>query len=569
MQKDVIYIDIDDDITAIIGKIKKSKEQIVAIVPPKRNGAMQSAVNLRLLEKMAKNAHKNVVIVTHNPALTALAAAAKIPVAKTLESKPEIVKIETHAEVDKDEVIDGGNVAIGDHANLEKLDTAAEAALPIIKVHNNTIDEVVDTIEESELTALDKEPESKEKISLANKIKVPDFGSFRKKLVFTITGLVILIPAIIWATIFAPAARIIITAKTSPQTISETVTLSTTAPTDISKNILHVIEQKISDKPISVDFSATGTADVGNKATGSIIVKNCDSEFTLPAGTIFKSSSNGLLFKSTSQAIVPAFSGTGRPECTTGSHPGASSKSISVIADKSGTSYNIDADTFTISSIKIGSYWAYASGAAMSGGTSKISKVVTSDDVQKAKEQLIALSTSANQDQLKSLFTDQQIFILESFNIDRKDATSLPAIGEDAAGTSPKLTSLTTFTMYGINKSDLDAFLEGKLAGFLASNQNQKIYNNGTDSVKFNTFVKNETSFSVGISTIAKVGPEVKESDVKMLAAGKKYGDVQSALESIPGVDSVDTKFSYFWVSMVPNDQNKITVEFNVDNASN
>ena len=45
MQKDVIYIDIDDDITAIIGKIKKSKEQIVAIVPPKRNGAMQSAVN--------------------------------------------------------------------------------------------------------------------------------------------------------------------------------------------------------------------------------------------------------------------------------------------------------------------------------------------------------------------------------------------------------------------------------------------------------------------------------------------------------------------------------------------
>jgi hypothetical protein len=123
--------------------------------------------------------------------------------------------------------------------------------------------------------------------------------------------------------------------------------------------------------------------------------------------------------------------------------------------------------------------------------------------------------------------------------------------------------------MYGINKSDLDAFLEAKLAGFLASNENQKIYNNGTDSVKFNTFVKNETSFSVGISTIAKVGPEVKESDVKMLAAGKKYGDVQSALESIPGVDSVDTKFSYFWVSMVPNDQNKITVEFNVDNASN
>jgi hypothetical protein len=567
MQKDVIYIDIDDDITAIIGKIKKSKQQIVALVPPKRNGAMQSAVNLRLLEKMAKNAHKNVVIVTHNPALTALAATAKIPVAKTLESKPEIVKIETESKNDKDEVIEGGDLPIGDHARLKEADNAVTE--PIIKVHNNTIDEAVDTIEESELSALDNPNESEPvKKSKNNKLKVPDFGSFRKKLILAIIGLLILIPAIVWATIFAPAARIIITAKTSPQTINETVTLSTTLPTDVSKNILHVVEQKISDKPLSVDFTATGTADVGNKATGTINIKNCGTEHTLKSGTIFRSDSNALLFKSLAEVVIK--SGSGKSDCINlSSHPGASSTTIQVVADQSGTAYNIDADTFN-KSTSISQYiGVYASSSdAMKGGTTKISTVVTADDVQKAKEQLIALSTSSAQDQLKSLFTDQQAYILESFNIDRKDATSEPAVGDDAAGTSPKLTSLTTFTMYGINKSDLNAFLDSKLAGYLSSNQNQKIYNNGTDSIKFNTFVKNDTSFSVGLSTIAKVGPEVKESDVKMLAAGKRYGDVQSALESIPGVDSADTKFSYFWVSMVPNDQNKITVEFNVDGSN-
>jgi len=567
MQKDVIYIDIDDDITAIIGKIKKSKQQIVALVPPKRNGAMQSAVNLRLLEKMAKNAHKNVVIVTHNPALTALAATAKIPVAKTLESKPEIVKIETESKNDKDEVIEGGDLPIGDHARLKEADNAVTE--PIIKVHNNTIDEAVDTIEESELSVLDNPNESEPvKKSKNNKLKVPDFGSFRKKLILAIIGLLILIPAIVWATIFAPAARIIITAKTSPQTINETVTLSTTLPTDVSKNILHVVEQKISDKPLSVDFTATGTADVGNKATGTINIKNCGTEHTLKSGTIFRSDSNALLFKSLAEVVIK--SGSGKSDCINlSSHPGASSTTIQVVADQSGTAYNIDADTFN-KSTSISQYiGVYASSSdAMKGGTTKISTVVTADDVQKAKEQLIALSTSSAQDQLKSLFTDQQAYILESFNIDRKDATSEPAVGDDAAGTSPKLTSLTTFTMYGINKSDLNAFLDSKLAGYLSSNQNQKIYNNGTDSIKFNTFVKNDTSFSVGLSTIAKVGPEVKESDVKMLAAGKRYGDVQSALESIPGVDSADTKFSYFWVSMVPNDQNKITVEFNVDGSN-
>ena len=74
MNKDVIYIDVDDDVTAIIGKIKKAKEKIVALVPPKRAGALQSAVNLRLLERMAKTDKKQLVLITNNAALVGLAA---------------------------------------------------------------------------------------------------------------------------------------------------------------------------------------------------------------------------------------------------------------------------------------------------------------------------------------------------------------------------------------------------------------------------------------------------------------------------------------------------------------
>ena len=51
-KKDIIYIDVEDDITAIIGKIKESKEKIIALVPPKRIGVLQSAVNLRLLARL-------------------------------------------------------------------------------------------------------------------------------------------------------------------------------------------------------------------------------------------------------------------------------------------------------------------------------------------------------------------------------------------------------------------------------------------------------------------------------------------------------------------------------------
>ena len=51
MNKDVIYIDVEDDITTIVGKIKASKEKIIALVPPSRVGVLQSAVNMRLLAR--------------------------------------------------------------------------------------------------------------------------------------------------------------------------------------------------------------------------------------------------------------------------------------------------------------------------------------------------------------------------------------------------------------------------------------------------------------------------------------------------------------------------------------
>jgi len=54
---------------------------------------------------------------------------------------------------------------------------------------------------------------------------------------------------------------------------------------------------------------------------------------------------------------------------------------------------------------------------------------------------------------------------------------------------------------------------------------------------------------------------------VKKGAAGKKYGDVQSSLERISGVESVDVKFSPFWVSSVPKDEKRISIEFKLDES--
>src|ERR1700745_4045027 len=116
-KKDVIYIDVEDDITAIIGKVKAGKEKIVALVPPKRTGVLQSAVNLRLLARTADTDGKRLVIITNNSALSSLPASAQIPVAKNLQSRPEIAEIPA-LEVDDEDIIDGEQLPIGEHAGL-------------------------------------------------------------------------------------------------------------------------------------------------------------------------------------------------------------------------------------------------------------------------------------------------------------------------------------------------------------------------------------------------------------------------------------------------------------------
>lgn len=60
------YIDIDEEITSIVDRLRKSKFKEVIIVVPKRAILIQSIVNLKLLKKEAENFKKELIIVTQD-----------------------------------------------------------------------------------------------------------------------------------------------------------------------------------------------------------------------------------------------------------------------------------------------------------------------------------------------------------------------------------------------------------------------------------------------------------------------------------------------------------------------
>lgn len=557
MQKDVIYIDVDDDVTAIIGKIKKSKEKIVAIVPPKRAGALQSAVNLRLLDRMAKTSKKNLVLVTNNQALMALAANASIPVAKNLQSKPEIAEIPAVIVDDGDDIIDGSELPVGDHAKS-------------VKVKDNTkVDRTEGRSDAIESLDIDGEETavsaasigvagavSKKVASARSKVKIPNFDVFRKRLFLGIGGGVLLVALLIWMFVFAPAATVIITAKTTPAPVSSTVKLGGTAATDFKTGVIKSVSQQ-EKKDVSIEFDATGQKDVGNKASGTLRVsKLTQTDQSVPSGSRF-TASNGKVFITQSDVTIPASEACFPSFC-------AKSVDVSVAAENAGTDYNGISGSATGPNGTSGTFQG-----ATAGGTTKVAKVVSADDIERAKGTLIGQSTEAEKKALIKKFTNGEKVIDSSFTVDRAEAVSAPAVDQEApASGKAKLTIPTTFTIYAVPKADLETYLNASLKSQLDDNNTQKVYNTGIDKATLSNFRKEGETLTASLTASGQVGPQIDEAAIKDKVKGKIYGEAQSTLEAMSGIQEVDVHFSFFWVRSIPGDTNKIDIEFKLQDEN-
>ncbi|MBC7564614.1 hypothetical protein H7100_00055 [Candidatus Saccharibacteria bacterium] len=557
MNKDVIYIDVDDDVTAIIGKIKKAKEKIVAVVPPKRTGTLQSAVNLRLLDRMAKADKKQLVLITNNAALIALAANSQIPVAKNLQSKPEIAEIAAIAIDDGDDIIDGADLPVGDHAGTIKVKDGTRTARS--GVRSDAIDSL--DIEEDGMTttlpvvgAAVYGATNKAGKASKSKVKIPNFDTFRKRLFLGIGGGVLLIALLVWMFVFAPAATIIVTAATTPSPVSASVKLGGTAATDFKTGVVKSASQTLK-KDETITFDATGTKEVGDKATGSMTVTRTSvssNPLSVPAGTTFTSGS--IVFVSTQSTTLNG--------STIG--PGGvvqDSATVSVVASDVGDQYNLTAKSYQSSVAGIS-----ASGSAMAGGTSKQVKVPSQADIDQATGQLIGKSTDAEKKALISKFKNGEKVIDSSFMVDRAPAVSAPVVDTEAPTGKATLTISTTYTIYAIASADLESYLSSSLNAQITDKANQKVYDNGSKNVGLSNFINEGGAMTVAITANGQIGPKIDENVIKDQVKGKIYGEVQSTLQQISGIKNVDVKFSYFWVRTVPNNANKINIQFQVKN---
>ncbi len=547
--KDTIYIDIDDEITSIIDKMRSSDKKIVALVLPKRATVLQSIVNMKLLKKTAEKADKNVVLITSEEGLLPLAGAVGVHVASTLQSKPEIPPPPDTLPVGEkpihEEVPEDPNHKVG---KAEAAAAVAGAAALKAQAKDHPKEETVE-LDDSEKSA-GKKPASKSK---DKKTKVPNFDKFRKRLVIGALAAVAFI--VLWILAFGTLqkATIIIKTDTTNQDINPDITVDTDAKSvSVGSGIVpgHVKEIKHSD---SQSAPATGEKNKGSKATGQLTATNCNSlsHPTVLAGSKF-TSDGGKVFTNNS-SFTPSTALVNGSICYTAT--------FGVTAVEGGASYNLPSSTsYTSSSLK-----DYDISGKTSGGTDQIVKVVSQADIDSAKQKTTSDKDEAKADLKKALEEDGLYAITDSFNGGKATVSSSPQVGQEAD--SVNVTSTITYTMLGVKEESLEKIIDNSVKGEIDT-KTQSVQDYGLDNANFTVNDKNGNQTRMSMQTTIAIGPKLNVDEVKQQVAGKEKGTIQDEIGNVEGVKEVIVDFSPFWVHKAPKNPAKINVVIESANES-
>ncbi len=549
-QKDTIYLEPDDDITAIVEKVESAENKVVALVLPKRAASLQSIVNMRLLKRNADKAGKSVVLITSEDSLLPLAGAAKIHVAKNLQSKPEVPLAPRGAKETGEK-----------EAEIpEDLAGTAEDVPTTLDYHRSVGALAVIADEESvELGDVadgeDADKSKKTKKSRENKIKIPNFDRFRLLLVLGIVGLIALIVVLVMALRVWPSATITIQTESIPVDTKFALTTSDSAKEYNAEKKVIPIATKTSEQTSVQSVTATGQQNNGEKATGSVTMTaqacapNLSTPSAVPAGTGV--SVNGLTFITQSSTGFSFVSASG--SCI--NYEAVSSTQVR--AQSGGSKYNIAAgSSFTVA----GRGDVEATGSATTGGTDNITTIVSQADLDKAKEKVTTESADTFARKFQADLTKAGEYVLPStLKVGEAAVTSTPAVGQP--GNTVSVTIKIPHTIFTVKKVHLEEAVK-KQALSQVNTKKQKLETDdvltGANIVDQNGPTPNDVIINID-QTLSAI-PILDAEAIKKQIAGLKSAGIKSQISKLTGVKTVEVKMRPFYVSKVPTKSSKVTI---------
>ena len=390
-------MDLDDEVTMVFERIRRSRGKQLILVIPVRAMLLQSLVSLKILRFKSENIGKQILIVTKDEAGRNLAAEAGLQAAEKVKldgkniAAKEIISAE-EAIVKPVRKIQRKRLKIVEAFDSlkEKLQQLSRDEIPMGKFRpaasaKKLWGKISGTVEETE-------DDSSDMVAAHLVVKNPS-----RKVLF---GLLAVAATLLFFIVYiaVPTATVYITPRADPLEQVVNVTLKTTAAANGPKAAgAHVVASEFLDFNFEkeVRIGATGQIFEGTNAKGVITVFNRSNKEKFIVPSRFRSQ-DGIIFRSKKAVTIPA---------AVGSEPGSVQVEVeacqkddascdcinepdSCKGEFVGARGNVGPSFLTmpaIPSLSPAMYWA-ESAEPMKGGTTKIKKFISKEDLENVNE---------------------------------------------------------------------------------------------------------------------------------------------------------------------------------------
>ncbi len=543
----VIYLEPDDEITSVIDKIKKVNQDKVILVVPKAATILQSVVNLKILKQQTIRLGKAISIVTSDETGRNLAGQIGLTVYRDLAKRPVSSHVTSSALRGERPPVAGKEEST--RPKIEPMGERPEPEEPA-RIPKKTFDVhpagvKFKPFKDEKRAGIGLEAISLKPIKSAESVE--KVGSLKKLKIAVIVLLVAALLEAVAAYFLLPKANVNVVLKAKKLDKNYEITAQKDAlvneeTSTIPANIYTV------EKETSKDLATTGTKEVGEKAKGTIVLTNeTGIDQPLVAATRFVSSA-GLVFRSTAVATVPkAYLDPGGTKIN-------GTTSVAVIADASGEKYNIGPSSFSLPGLaaSIQNKVYGRSSAAMSGGSTRLIKIVSEADAEKAETELMAeLVNSGKEEALSKSNKDEEMTCDGSAEGVVVSGLSSPVVGTEAE--TFKYTLKAGISVMTVKKSDFYNLLTAKINKEIP--QDKELLKGELEKTTENKAADIDTALGkmtitshVQAPIVAKMDLEVMKNNLK----GKSANDAVSYLQAFEEIDNASVSLWPFFARKVP-----------------
>ncbi len=578
--KKVVYIEIDDEITAIYDRIKNLKMKNVYLVVPKRAILFQSIVNLKILKRKIEDMEKNIFIITNDQNGIHLASKIGLAVYDKLENHdhPSLVSGKFLEERNDISPLKASINTLDDEAPQRRNEKKFSITDLIKRDKKKSSHQVKNPVSAPGiLKQKDKQREERGKLVLV----APN----RQALISLVVVSVMILMIITY--IALPGATIILTPKSNVITTSVNVVLADIEANRAELDIhpLHEIPSYSITKKISkvLTYQATGKEFHGQNATGIITVINTSTnDWPLLAKTRFQTG-DGLVFRLQNPVTIPA---------AKADKPGT--KDVPVVADEVdvynqviGEKGNIAPTKFFLPGLSAENQKKlYAENKQpFTSGKTLVSKLITKQDLEAANKKMAA-------DLKDSALIELQAYVKEKNDAQKTNLVLLTGrdaiISGDAKVTVPpnlEGQKLETFEVKGeiivngiaYSKDELISILTTELK--LKKSPQKRLTYIDADSLTYRIIDNDRNAKKIKITATIKgreeyeISPEKENGDrlIKKILehiVGKEIKESESYIQNLPEIDKVKIESWPAWAPSLPGIPDNIKVEIKRESAT-